>query len=345
MVRRFSFQRLAWLQRYGTLLHRFGGFSPFLTVVVLELTCRCNLRCRMCPQARERESGVTNRRAVDMSIDIARQVIDDAYVSFRPRPMIHLTGGEPLMHRHFVDVVAHAKNRGMRCSVTTNGSLLEPRAADLVHLGIDSVKVSLDGPERIHNEIRGADWSYERAMQGIQAIRRERDRQEAKLPSIAANCVITEQNYQHLPSVVDIAAEAGIETLSFQHLTFKDNTHHGMDIDCLIDQLPAIRSRAKERRVVVSLYPRMSVSQLRRYYTEPAINLGGTCLMPWFATRVLTDGSLSPCRNFVFGQVEQEGFSLRKAWNGERIRGYRRRIATLGLFSDCGRCCHRIAAR
>jgi len=48
--------------------------------------------------------------------------IDD--ISVFGAPVMLFSGGEPLMHPHFLDLCFYAKSKGMRAVVSTNGTLI-----------------------------------------------------------------------------------------------------------------------------------------------------------------------------------------------------------------------------
>ena len=81
--------------------------------IVMELTDRCNLRCRHCFQQRHAGSG-------DLSLAIIERVLRDAtacgvnHVSF--------TGGEPTLHRHFVRILDRCVEANCSFSFVSNGS-------------------------------------------------------------------------------------------------------------------------------------------------------------------------------------------------------------------------------
>ncbi|MDU8008487.1 MAG: radical SAM protein, partial [Veillonella sp.] len=59
---------------------------------------------------------------------------------------VRLTGGEPLLYPHIEELLARIKQTGWfeDISMTTNGSLLAPRAEKLKELGLNRVNISLD---------------------------------------------------------------------------------------------------------------------------------------------------------------------------------------------------------
>ncbi len=166
------------------LIQYLGGWSPFPLGVVIALTARCNLRCVMCPQVEVRQQlGSTP----ELTLNELQSIVDDLAASFRWKPFIHLTGGEPLLYHDLLPLVAYVKDRGFRCSLTTNGLLLKRHAAELVHIGIDRVHVSVDGPPQIYDRIRGVAGAYDHAIAGIKALVTARQSQQVSQPTITIN--------------------------------------------------------------------------------------------------------------------------------------------------------------
>jgi MoaA/NifB/PqqE/SkfB family radical SAM enzyme len=82
-------------------------------------------------------------------------------------PAFYFSGGEPLLYRGLDQVLAHVKRRGLIAALVTNGSLLARHAERLVEIGVDNVTVSLDGPEAVHDAIRGVPGTFARARVAV----------------------------------------------------------------------------------------------------------------------------------------------------------------------------------
>ena len=116
------------------------AFGRRHTTLRLGLTERCNLRCVYCMPA----EGVplTPTRQMLTTDEVARlgRVLAEAGVD-----KVRLTGGEPLVRKDAVEVVARLGRLGLRSlAVTTNGLLLEDRLAGLRAAGLTDLTVSLD---------------------------------------------------------------------------------------------------------------------------------------------------------------------------------------------------------
>jgi MoaA/NifB/PqqE/SkfB family radical SAM enzyme len=116
----------------------------------VEVTRRCNLRCDYC------FVGWSRDWTSDLPEDVARAVIDEGAGLF---PMLHFTGGEPFAYRPLFELIERGLDRGYeRVLVNTNGTFLSGETvARLASYGERfSLTVSLDGPEAIHDAVRGA---------------------------------------------------------------------------------------------------------------------------------------------------------------------------------------------
>lgn len=287
MFRNLSLKELENLQGLGVanLVQFFNGYSPFPLGIVFHLTLRCNLRCKMCPQV-----GVRDKYgSTELSLIELKAVIADLDSSFIFKPFIHLTGGEPLLRSNFMEFVMYIKSKNFKCSFTTNGVLLEKHAEQLVVLGVDRVHISLDGPQYIHDKVRGVPGAYKRAIAGIRAISEFKKRLNKSKPLVTINCVITEANYKDLTKMIDIAKETGTISLSYQHLMFSDcgtcGFHH-IDVDYLLDEIPKLESSAIRLGLPMTFYPRMKAQQVREYYLGTSDELEGKCIFPWFVVRI-----------------------------------------------------------
>jgi MoaA/NifB/PqqE/SkfB family radical SAM enzyme len=124
----------------------------------LMLTMACNLRCRACSlwgmggachSARFHE-------AKSRPVPLSRMLrLIDELVPYRPQN-VNFSGGEPLLSPHWAALAAHAKNRGLRTILTTNGVYLEKHAQAVSEL-FDQVSISVACPHGAAGPLRGHD--------------------------------------------------------------------------------------------------------------------------------------------------------------------------------------------
>lgn len=165
---------------------------------VWELTLACNLRCGHCGsragKARPSELGT------DECLDVARQLADLG------GELVTLSGGEPTLRRDW-DVVARAlADRGLKVNMVTNGAYRDDEARRAIaerarDAGLCNVGVSLDGPEAVHDALRGP-GTFARTVAAIGAFR------AAGLP-VGVLTTVNQRNLHHLREVRQAAIDAG----------------------------------------------------------------------------------------------------------------------------------------
>jgi radical SAM protein with 4Fe4S-binding SPASM domain len=128
--------------------------SPSLRYLELQLTDRCNLRCRHCY--------IGAGHAQELSLDQVRAVLRQFEEMQGLRVL--LTGGEPLLHSRFDEINALLPGLALHSVLFTNGALLTP--ARLKSLQVHEVQVSVDGMQAAHDTLRGR-GSWELALRGL----------------------------------------------------------------------------------------------------------------------------------------------------------------------------------
>jgi len=116
---------------------------PSLRYLELQITDKCNLRCRHC------YIGVPQNR--ELSIPELKSVLTEFENMQGLRLLI--TGGEPLMHSHFAEFNALLPGYAYRKILFTNGLLLDQNL--LSELYVDEIQFSIDGMEHGHDTLRG----------------------------------------------------------------------------------------------------------------------------------------------------------------------------------------------
>ncbi len=173
--------------------------------LAFELTDRCQLACQHClrdPQLKPK----------DLSLDVIRRVLHDARRLFRSNH-VALTGGEPTLHPHFIDVVDAAIDEGLTWHMVTNGATF-PRTLPLLQARplriqqLTAVSLSLDGAdEATHDAIR-APGSFRAVMTAASLC------SALKLPFVF-NVTLHAKNMHQLEATGLLAAELGAQKVSY----------------------------------------------------------------------------------------------------------------------------------
>ncbi len=182
-----SVERL--LEDAGTLLEALGAvleddfspreglrFAPFdrsavryPTLSEIALTYGCQNRCTFCyassPHRGRRERPMTTEQVVT----VMEKIFHQAHV-----PSLSFTGGEATLRRDLPELIRRAKDIGFRVNLITNGiRLADPvYARTLAEAGLDSVQVSLEGPDAaVHDAIVGRPGAFDATTAGVRNVR------------------------------------------------------------------------------------------------------------------------------------------------------------------------------
>ena len=135
------------------------GMGP---VVVWNSTRTCNLKCRHCYMSSD-----ARKYQDELTTEEAKRFIDDL-ADFRV-PVLLFSGGEPLIRPDFFELAEYAGRKGVRPTLSTNGTLITREVAQRIKdLGVGYVGISLDGLRDVNDKFRGVEGAYEKAMQGIE---------------------------------------------------------------------------------------------------------------------------------------------------------------------------------
>jgi radical SAM protein with 4Fe4S-binding SPASM domain len=172
-----------------------GMYRP---VVFWNITDRCNLSCAHCYNRSEPHHATDG----ELSSAEARGVIDD--LAAMGVPLILFTGGEPLMRADIWELAAHARSRGLRMALSTNGTLITPGIARRIkESGIEYAGISLDGARaQTHDRFRNSPGAFEKTIRAFSSCR------EGGL-RCGVRITLTKENYHELEDLIDLAIVMG----------------------------------------------------------------------------------------------------------------------------------------
>lgn len=326
------------------------GLSHPPELITVMTTDRCNLRCRACHYAYSESPGYHINQAGNMQPEIFRKLMDE----IPGKPLISFTGGEPLLNPFVFDFIAYTKENGRFCNLVTNGWLLEKHAYALCEAGLDMLVVSVDGPKRVHNAIRGKD-SFERLVAGLMSILAH-----PKRPLVFLSMAISDKNFGSLVPMYEFAKHLGVDGVNINHLWMQTSSVVDMnnslfpaypaeevdwevqtekiDSEQVADGLETIRRRSRGGRFVVVESPYLNREEILLWYREPEAPVKyKTTRCGWIRFKVWSDGKVKPCRDWVFGDLNER--HAMEIWNGPEYRKFRRTLKANGMLPMCARCC------
>ena len=168
-----------------------------LRIVAWEVTRSCNLNCVHC-----RASSRFGPYPQKLDTVKAKEVLDQ--IREVGKPIIILTGGEPLLRKDIFVLADYGTKKGLRMVMGTNGTLITPDITKKIQdSGIKRVSISLDGPTReSHDKFRQVDGAFDRAIKGISYLKEQGI-------EFQINTTITRYNLSELTGIFDLTVRLG----------------------------------------------------------------------------------------------------------------------------------------
>ena len=140
---------------------------PPLRLIALEVTRTCTLNCRHC---RGDSRNISYEH--ELRLDEIKSIFDNT-TTFA-KPIIIITGGEPLTRPDIFDITAYSTSLGFRTVLATCGHLLTDDIVQrLIETGVKRISVSIDGANaEAHDGFRRVPGAFNGAIRGLDIARR-----------------------------------------------------------------------------------------------------------------------------------------------------------------------------
>ena len=319
-----------------------------------EITLKCNLRCKMCYQAKFRTSHIEPELPYDEVVKLYDKL---------PVTNIGLVGSEIFMYADIYRILRYLDERQISVNIQTNGTLFnDVKMRELKEFkNIACVMYSIDGPEKIHDEIRGCKGAYAKTME---AIRKTKDSF-----SIGVNSVIIDDNVDYLTEIIYTAKSLGLRNWNFTFEEFYSRKdiedtkrilakHFGWDsnefeinvlekgkvtygLETLKDQIDSAINTGLSLGVKPSFTPITWFNNINDYYNGTGRkNLRLICSkIASPSARIDHKGNVLHCGAIrkSFGNLLEH--SLDEIWHSKEYSEFRKKMLDINLLPICKRCC------
>ncbi len=170
---------------------------PELRLVAWETTRNCNLSCIHC-RASADNGPFEGELDTRMSLSLLDQISETG------KPIVILTGGEPLLRPDIFEIAAYGTEKGLRMVMAPNGTLItRENTREMARAGIKRISISIDGATKeTHDRFRGVSGAYEGAINGIRLAK-------AAGIEFQINTTVTKTNLDQIPAIHDLALKLG----------------------------------------------------------------------------------------------------------------------------------------
>ena len=165
-----------------------------------EITRACDLVCKHCRASAQEEADPG-----ELSTAQAKALIEQVS-TFPRRPMMVMTGGDPLKRPDLFDLIRHASDQGLHVALTPSATPLATIEAfqKAKDAGIQALGISLDGPDAVtHDAFRGWQGSFDRTLRMLA------DARKLDLP-VQVNTSITRRNFTMIDRMAELLRDQGI---------------------------------------------------------------------------------------------------------------------------------------
>jgi MoaA/NifB/PqqE/SkfB family radical SAM enzyme len=204
---------------------------------------------------------------------ILRQIYDSGTCS------VAFEGGEPLLRKDLVEILAFSRSLPLHTSLITNGTLLESRIDEIAQYINGALYVSLDGLEKTHDSIRGVNGCFRKALRGITASRVKVD--------VTINTTIMADNIHEIEDLVKLAKELDVKislAVAHEYCNAKTSVPTGQEIKEIAGKL--VEMKNNRYPLVNSISYFKVIAKMKKWNCKPwlTVNVGpeGTLVLPCY---------------------------------------------------------------
>lgn len=256
-------------------------------------------------------------------------------------PSFNITGGEPFLRNDIFEVLKEIRSRGFDIYILSNGILIDrERAKILSDLAISGVQVSIEGPEKIHEKIRGK-GSFSSALKGVRHLLDQGI-------TVTLNITLSDINADYFMEMVELSSAIGVQRLGFSRLV---PSGRGKSL------LPNMLKKERVKELYETIIP-LKINGLDIVSGDPVLSqlfstdkkdygsvATGGCAAGLSGVTILQDGTITPCRrlDIPIGNIRKD--SLREVWATSDVllklrdrKSYKGRCRSCSRWASCRGC-------
>ncbi|ACN85129.1 radical SAM protein [Brachyspira hyodysenteriae] len=190
--------------------------TPF--IIFIDPSDKCNFKCKFCPTGNiELMQNTSGRNFGSMDFNLYKKIIDDLQQFEGKVKVIRLyKDGEPLLNKHFAEMVEYAKksDKVNRVDTTTNASLLnKDLSLQIINAGLDRINISIEGMNsQQYLDFSKANVNFEKLVENITFFYENRKQCEM-IVKINGDIISEEQKQEFYNIFGEIADGVNIESV------------------------------------------------------------------------------------------------------------------------------------
>ncbi len=174
-----------------------------ISKVFLDITNKCNIRCRHCFTDAKNNSDIK-----ELNTDDVKKIMNELVKLNVNR--LALGGGEPLVRSDIYELIRYGSERKLRIHISSHGLLLtENNIKKLKKCGLDSIQISIDSSIAAqHDYLRNYPGLFDKCLEAIKLIKKYGI-------NLLVSTTITKLNINELIDIADMVKSAGVKLHRF----------------------------------------------------------------------------------------------------------------------------------
>ena len=297
-------------------------------LIAFELTRRCRYQCKHC------RADAGSDSVDQLSTQQCKKII--ASIARFAKPVLIITGGEPMERPDLLEIVEYAHERGLRVVMATCGYLMtDEMMAKLKKAGLMALAFSIDGSSaETHDKFRGSDGAFDAVLRAVDMAKR------AKIP-FQINTTISRYNAGEIIGIVELATRLGATCFNAFMMVptgrgedFNDMQLDPVEYESILGELAGLKleSKINIRVTCGPAWARICEQAKQRGLTGTGCMGGrGFGFVSW-------KGDIQTCGflDISAGNLVKKGFKFREIWLKSKFLND---IRDLDAYKDkCGEC-------
>ncbi|MGC8992815.1 MAG: radical SAM protein, partial [Thermoplasmata archaeon] len=177
------------------------NFAENPIIVFYEVTRACMLSCRHC-----RANAQKKRNPLELNLDEIEKLAMDLNEFNNPKPMLIITGGDPLMREDIFDILDIFNKYKFNISISFSGTVLATKEKlDRISEKVKNVAISIDGSNaEIHDTFRNVDGTFKKSMEILEYL-------DGKV-NLQVNTTVGKHNIYDLPEIFKLVKNLNVKS-------------------------------------------------------------------------------------------------------------------------------------
>ena len=299
-------------------------------LIAFEVTRRCRYHCKHCRANAGPQGGE------ELTTQQCKKII--ASIAKFAKPILILTGGEPMERADLYEIIKFAKEKGLRVVMATCGYLLDDDSmAKLKKAGISALAFSIDGSfAETHDRFRESPGAFDAVVKAAEAAKR------AKIP-FQINTTISKLNFGEIIGIVELAKHLGAYCFNAFMMVptgraaeIEDAILDPIQYEWVLGELLRLKM-SKEIEIRVTCGP--SFARICEQAKARGLTAEGTGCMGGRGFGFINwRGDVQTCGflDISAGNLVENGFNFRKIWLGSKFLNEIRDVSEYkGKCGDC----------